>query len=128
MFVLTAGVYRDLQELATKHGSEVLSSMKNNQFGDLPALSSLVSVSSQRVAKELFDRAYLSLNLFLFVFIYYLFLLFFFDWLRYKHLQQAVELSKEGKGSSKAFLKFGLFCDNALKQRKPSSKVFIHFH
>lgn len=61
MCVLTAGVYKDLQELATKHGSEVLTSMKNNQFGDLPPLAPLVSVSAQRISTELFNRAYLVL-------------------------------------------------------------------
>ena len=112
LHMLTAGVYRDLLGLAAKHGDAVVASMENNQFADLPALAPLASISSQRIATELFNRAYQTNKLI------------FNDSLiaiRYNSLQQSVVLSKEGKGSSKAFLKFGLFCDNALKQRKESS-------
>jgi hypothetical protein len=56
--MLTAGVYRDLLELAGKNGEAVVTSMGNNQFADLPALAPLASVSPQRIATELFNRAY----------------------------------------------------------------------
>jgi hypothetical protein len=118
LHVLTAGVYRDLQELAGQHGNMVITSMKNNQLSEIPSLAPLVSISPQRIENELFNRAYPITNGQLCKWNIYHF--------RYKSLQEAVVLSKEGKGSSKAFLKFGLFCDNALKKRaESSSKVFF---
>lgn len=76
--------------------------MSNNQIGDIPSLQALANVSPQRLNNELFARAYKALN-------------------------SAVTLAKDGTGSQKAFLKFALFCDSALKARSElsSSKVTL---
>lgn len=101
-----------MHDIAAEHADIVHKSMKSEGFADIQVLSPLVSGSVSRLSNELFNRAYPSDPIRDF---YTLIVC------RYKCLQEAVNLSKEGKGSPKAFLKFGMFCDFALKQRKESS-------
>lgn len=73
--------------------------MNKNNLNEIPFFESLISCQPQRLQSELFSQTYKCLN-------------------------QAVALAKDGSGSQKAFLKFGMFCDESLRhnEAKSSSK------